>query len=1118
MTFTPVTVRREPVVLPTYHPQPPDRNPMFLDARVYQGSSGRVYPLPFYDRIADHPVPHAWDAVFIENEFISVMLLPALGGRIHRILDKTNGYDAIYYQPVIKPALVGLAGPWASGGIEFNWPQHHRPSTYMPADVHVEEHADGAATVWLSEHDPMARMKGMHGVCLYPGKSYLELKARAYNRTADVQTFLWWANAATRVHEHYQSFFPPDVTWVADHARRSLSTFPFCSGHYYGVDYAARARDGVPPSEQPRRYRPVQGVRPDDLSWYANIPVPTSYMAVGSREDFLGGYDHAAGAGVVHVANHHISPGKKQWTWGNHEFGYAWDRNLTDADEHGEHRPYIELMAGVYTDNQPDFSFLQPGETRTWSQYWYPIQKIGPARHATREGAVSLRVDGAKARIGVAVTAEHANATVTLRAGNRLVFSEPRALSPAAPFVAEVKLPRGAPATELELTVTAGSQTLLRYRPRPAAAANPDAKSPIPVATEPPAPADVATADELHLIGLHLEQYRHATRRPELYWREALRRDPGDARCNLALGRWHLRRGEFADAERHLRASLARLTARNANPYDGEPYYQLGLCLRFLDRDDAAYDALYKATWNQAWQAAAYHALAEIDCCRRDWPAALDHLDRALRLNTDNLRARNLRTLVLRQLGRTAEADAAVQATLALDPLDWWARHLHGDTLTCDTQVRLDLALDHARAGFFTEALALLRDAAPEPLSGTAPLIGYYAAWICRSTGDQAQQARHLAAARAASPDYCFPARLEELRILEAALATTPSDGRAHAYLGHWLYDRRRHREAIGHWETAARLEPGNAVVWRCLGIGYYNILQKPARARLAYERAVAAAPDDARLFYERDQLWKRLRVAPARRLRALGARPDLVAARDDLTVELCELYNHTGRPAEALALLEARHFQPWEGGEGQALGQYVRARLVLGRTALARGDAAAARAQFEAALAPPENLGEVRHLLANQSDLHFELGCACAALGDRTAARQHWTTAATFRGDFQGMSVRAFSEMTYYSALAWEKLGQKKRAQRLLRDLGAYARTLAATPARIDYFATSLPTMLLFADDLAARQQAHAFFLEAQANLGLGRRSIASRLLQLVLQINPNHPFAADLVVGSPR
>ena len=145
------------------------------------------------------------------------------------------------------------------------------------------------------------------------------------------------------------------------------------------MNYGERGRKGIPSGEVPRQFVPphckptpapraanveLPDYAPNDLSFYANIPVPTSYMCMGSEQDFLGGYDYKAQAGIIHIANHHISPGKKQWTWGNHEFGYAWDRNLTEPDANGEFAPYIEIMAGVFTDNQPDFSFLQPGETR----------------------------------------------------------------------------------------------------------------------------------------------------------------------------------------------------------------------------------------------------------------------------------------------------------------------------------------------------------------------------------------------------------------------------------------------------------------------------------------------------------------------------------------------------------------------------------------------------------------------------------------------------------------------------------------------------------------------------------------------------------------------------------
>ena len=111
-------------------------------------------------------------------------------------------------------------------------------------------------------------------------------------------------------------------------------------------------------------------------------------MAYKSDYNFVGGYDHGVQAGLLHVANHHISPGKKQWTWGNGEFGQAWDRNLTDEDG-----PYIELMTGVYTDNQPDFTWLQPYEEKSFKQYFMPYKNIGVVKNASIDAAVNLEVD-----------------------------------------------------------------------------------------------------------------------------------------------------------------------------------------------------------------------------------------------------------------------------------------------------------------------------------------------------------------------------------------------------------------------------------------------------------------------------------------------------------------------------------------------------------------------------------------------------------------------------------------------------------------------------------------------------------------------------------------------------
>ncbi len=1133
-----VEVRVDNLVIPTYMPAPPDKNPMFLEKRVYQGSSGRIYPLPFTDRIAEKPVDRKWRAVWIENEFLRALVLPEIGGRIHAIQDKTNGYDLIYRQQVIKPALVGLAGPWISGGIEFNWPQHHRPATFLPVNFEIEEHPDGSKTIWCGDHDPMCRMKGMHGVCLHPGSAVLELKVRVYNRTAFTQTFLWWANVATRVHEAYQSFFPPDVFYVADHARRSMSEYPLAKGSYYGVNYGERGRKGIPHSAIPSQFVPpscrgrseianlqlrTSGYAPNDLSFYANIPVPTSYMCMGSKEDFFGGYDFAAQAGIIHYANHHISPGKKQWTWGNHEFGYAWDRNLTDAGANGVFAPYIEIMAGVYTDNQPDFSFLQPGETKAWSQYWYPIQKIGPAQHANLDAAISLRLENGNLQLGVAVTRHQPCAVVAVIAKGKRIVSFQRNISPGSPLLEKIKLPNLMALTDLVIRVCdSAHRELISHQPKPRIKAEVP-----PPATEPPAPEKIVSNDELYITGLHLQQYRHATRSPVVYWREALRRDPLDARCNTALGLWYLHRGEFAQAEGDFRKAIERLTRRNANPYDGEAYYNLGLCLRYLGRSDEAYDSLYKATWNQAWAAAGYHALAEIDCLRRDWGLALDHLNHSLRFDTDNLRARNLKVVVLRKLANASltpsqplvESNVVLLETLHLDPLDWWARHLNSEELGCDLQTQLDLAHDYARAGLWTEAIQLLQNAVPpnsdlpDQSLGAFPLVYYTLGWLNGNIGGDKAALKYFRRAASATGDYCFPARLEEIEILQTAMRNNPQDARAPYYLGNLFYDCRRHDDAIHLWERSAKLDGKFSIAWRNLGIGYFNVRQQSTKARAAYDRAFKANPADARLLYERDQLWKRLGEKPAKRLRELEKYPELIRRRDDLSIEICALYNQTGRHDKAARLVANRQFQPWEGGEGGPLGQHVRAQLALGRAAFARSDYSEARLHFESAMTTPRNLSEARHPLTNQSDIHYWLGCACNGLRDEKSARAHWLAAAEFKCDFQEMKVCAFSEMTYFSALSLQKLGRRARAKRLFLNLLAYAQKLEQMPAEIDYFATSLPTMLIFEDDLQFRQQTTALFLQAQAQLGLGKASKAGGLLLTVLRRDPSHALAADLL-----
>lgn len=1097
----PVKAWQADVEILTYLPERPDVNPMFLEKRVYQGSSGAVYPLPFIDRIATQPEKKRWKAVHIENEYLRLMILPEIGGRIHIGYDKTTGYDFFYRQNVIKPALVGLAGPWISGGVEFNWPQHHRPATFMPVETEIEAEPDGSVTVWCSDHDPMFRMKGMHGVCLHPGQALLDLRVRLFNRTQFTQTFLWWANVAARVHEQYQSFFPTDVRYVADHAKRAVTSFPLSDGHYYGVNYQERAEHGVPDDEKPRMFVPDGSYAANDLSWYANIPVPTSYMIARTNDDFFGGYDHRAQAGVVHVANHHISPGKKQWTWGNHEFGYAWDRNLTDSDG-----PYIELMAGVYTDNQPDFSYLAPWETRVFTQCWFPIHRIGVPQMANRDAALSLHVERGSARVGLHVTRPVENATIRLQSGETEIASWTRDLSVADPLVLTSGLSPSADPAALSVAVEAGGRTLIEYNPARVV----PAKAPA-VAEEPPPPEKMRSVEELYLTGVHLDQYRHATRQPRHYWEEALRRDPGDSRTHNALGLWHLRRGELDLAAGHFQAAIARITSLNPNPRDGEPFYNLGVALRYQGNDRDAYDAFYKATWNAAWSSPAYLALAEIDAANGRWTTAVDHARRSLRANTDNLNARALYARLLRRLGDQPAAASVTLETLAMDPMDIAARWSQG-LAPANGQECLDLAFDLLRAGFDEEARKVLRSADLEARDGSVPIILLLLSSLESRLG-LPHAAATLRRANEVPLDYCFPSRLEELLLLESLADRQPGLGTIHHLLGNILYSVRRHEEAIAAWEQASRATPHFATTWRNLGIAYFNVRGDKDAALAAFDHAFEANPNDGRVLYERDHLWKRTGETPHRRLTELLHHPDLIHLRDDLSVEVATLRNQMGQPAKALDLLLHRRFQPWEGGEGLVLGQYVRARILLGRRALEKGDAATAHKEFEAALHVPENLGEAVHLLANRSNIYYWLGVACNRLGQKEPARTWWKRATILKGDFQQMSVIPISDMTYWNALAHRQLDEDSEAANLFQRIYQYSMQLEAAEPKIDYFATSLPAMLLLNQDLVQRKRIDALFLRAQALSGLGEPSQAEALLLQVLEMDINHSAAADLL-----
>ncbi len=1064
------------VVIPTYLAGDPEPNPMFYFGRMSQGAEGRVYPYPLYDTLTNKKVNKTYKMVYLENEYIRLGILPEIGGRVFEGVDKTNNYNFFYRQHVIKPALIGLIGAWISGGIEWNIPHHHRASTFLPVQHRIEVNPDGSKTVWVGELEIRHRMRWAVGYTLRPGKSYMETRMRILNRTPVVNSMLCFANVAVHVNEDYQVIFPPSTQMGTHHHKREFTTWPIANGRYGGADFS-------------------QGV---DVSWFKNHISSNSIFAWNYEDDFLAGYDHGKKAGTMAVADHNIVPGKKLWTWGNGPRGRMWDHILTDQDG-----PYIELMVGAYSDNQPDYSWLQPFETKSFEQYWYPFRDIGGVKNANLEAAVNLDVDKqGNAKVGFYTTSAHPAAVVTLKASDKILLRETVAISPAKPFTKQVAVPAGVDEHNLRAAISVGGKELVVYSPvrlKPMEKLKP--------VEDYPKPQDIKTTEELYLTGLRIEQFHNATYDPDPYWEEALRRDPSDVRVNTALGINYFKKARFADAERLFRKALERLTDRYTSPKDGEPIYYLGLTLKTQGKLDEAFAVLYKSTWSLAWRAAGYYSIAEIAAGRGDLKAALNFLDRSLEANALNLRALNLKAGVLRHLGRNAEAaEVLALANRKTDPLDvrlaaekWLlgkspeaAKNMVA-VMNAHPATASETAAEYLNAGLWKDGIAVLSQAvagAPDK-NRIPPMFYYYLGYFAEKSGQAPKAAEYYRLAAKMPPDYTFPFQYEAVDVLEHAMRANASDARAPYYLGNLLYDWQPDA-ALKAWETSASLDRSFPITHRNLAVAYSH--QKGGgglkQAIAELERAVSLEPKYPIHFFELDQLYESAGIAPEKRLALLEKNHSIVEKRDDALEREVSLKVFDGRYDEALRLMTGRRFSVWEGGTIDVTDDWTSAHILRGRQHLKAGQASQALADFEAAAKIPDNLPSERMGTGGRdAETAYWIGCAQEALGDQAKARQSWTQASA--GPVRRERRAAGAEppsfvavQSYYRALALQKLGQSEKAKELFQGLANAGSGTSEQSERL----------------------AGAQYLKALGYLGLGDKAQAQEYLTQALRAKPDH------------
>jgi tetratricopeptide (TPR) repeat protein len=770
-------------------------------------------------------------------------------------------------------------------------------------------------------------------------------------------------------------------------------------------------------------------------------------------------------------------------------------------------------MTGVYTDNQPDFTWLKPYEEKTFRQYFMPYKAVGQVKNATIDAAVNLEVKEHTVHMVVYATGVH-QAEITLRYEGKEIYKKAQRISPTEIFEDEIaaKIEDG---TKLSIEVTEEEKVLVSYKrkkqeieklPNPAEAIG--------------EPETITTNEELYLAGLHIEQYRHATYLPDPYYLEGLKRDPGDIRINNAYGMLLFRRGCFAEAKPYLKKAIERLTKRNPNPYDSEAYYNLGLAHFYLGEKEDAYDAFFKATWSNEQQEMSFYYLAEIDAERKNYEHALEMVKKALVKNAHNMKARGLYAYILRKLQRVDEAKLAVAENIRIDPFDFLSRYEQILLVQGEAKHKLDellslmrnfyqnylmIARDYAEFGAFEEAIQILLLCKEE-----SPMIKYYEAFYWHKEGDEEKAKELIGAAERTDSSYCFPNKLEDIAVLEFA-SRQYNAGMAAYYLGNLYFDKLQWKRAIALWERAREQYPQFATVHRNLALAYYNKCSDKVAAKTELEKAFELNMEDARVFLELDQLYKKLNYSFKDRLLNYEQHMDVIEKRDDLFIEYITLCNMVGEHRKAYELCMSRHFHAWEGGEGKVTTQYVLALLSLARKALSQNNPKEAEDLLRKALVYPQNLGEGKLEGTKDNHIFYYLGVALEMQGKAEDAKFCFETAATGTDEPAGMMYYNDqpADMIMYQGLAKKKLGESAKSKARFYRLIDYGEKHLWDDVKIEYFAVSLPEFQIFDEDYTTRNKAHCYYLMALGNLGLGKKDMAKKFLNLALELEPSHMMA---------
>ncbi len=1079
--FAQVQVYEGQEVIPTYKTGADELSPVFYTGRGVQGAQGKVYPYPLQTKLTDTLVDVTYDMVYLENEYLKVTIAPSLGGKLFSAIDKTNGHELFHTNSVIKPDLIGTLGSWISGGIEWCFPHHHRTTTMLPSDYMMVENEDGSATVWIGETEKTMQMRGIVGVTLRPGRSYIEVDYRLSNSNTLTQTFLFWANVAITANEDFRTFWPPRQEIGVFHNNTSFIQWPISNetNDYGRTSYA----EGI------------------DLTWWRNHPDPVSFFMWDNKDGFVGGYDYGQNAGTVHVGDPVENKTSKLWQFGPGLQGQNARRKLTD-----DGKAYVEIMTGSFSNNQPDYSWILPHSVKDAKNYWYPLRDIEIAKNSTVDASVTLQMRDAKTVFyGFNTTQAFNNAKVVLKYGDQVVEEKTINIDPATPFTATYKGKTTIDEYQLytELQDSDG-KVLVSYEPYQLQ--HPELPEPQEKVKN---PEEIESVEDLYLTGRFVEQFKRPGMNPDDYYLAGLEKSPNDYRLNLAMGMRRLDQTRYQEALDYLQTAADKLKVKYYQPKEGELFYYLGMAQKQLGQIEEAYHNFAQSTWYYAWHSAGYYQLAQMESQAGNYEKALEYIQSAYANNTKDGRITVLYAALLRKLNQPEQAQELLDDLLEYDPLYFAAYYeksllqgnpslakWHQNMQDVDNNY-LEVATNYMNAGLLDDGIALLSSLE----TPTNPLVHYYHAWFYSEMGENAKATEMLNLAKNTLLDYAFPYRTETEAVLKRIIEMDDQNADAHYLLGNLLYDNRP-EDAIAAWEKASDIDQSIPMVQRNLAFGAFHHENNNDKAIAYLRQAMEAAADMSLWYAELAKYYELSNASFTESLATLRNNVDVVKQDVSAPKALVALYNLNGEYDEAIKFLNSHHFRTWEGGR-EIYWHYVDAHTLKAVELMNDKEYEQAITHIDWALLYPENL-EVGKASDGERNalIYYFMGEVYDKMGKSKKAK------ASYQQSVASENRRGMYDLRYYQAKSYEKLGDNDKANEMFRNLISQGQELREAGA---------DNTLIAVEEGSSRNNkaiSQSYFLEALGNQGLGNKEEAQRLFQLALD-EYNHILWAKVMMS---